>query len=225
MNPRPTSLSGLLPFVRPYKGRVALAGLFLLLAAGATLAFPWALRQLIDQGFVHVAYGFWIKPRRSGAHGHGRHLRGVRVHPATLLGVEFRSRDGGGVAGTRMERPGCPVQLHFGEKDTGIPLTDVEAIRAAAFAQFAERGYPVVTVRDIMKACGLTQGALAEAMGVPRKHVNELCNNRRSVTRRASGTARRNASICQPFSCANNEQVPYSRRPPGLSNGHNAFNK
>ena len=28
MNPRPTSLSGLLPFVRPYKGRVALAGRF-----------------------------------------------------------------------------------------------------------------------------------------------------------------------------------------------------
>ena len=52
MNPRPTSLSGLLPFVRPYKGRVALAGLFLLLAAGATLAFPWALRQLIDQGLT-----------------------------------------------------------------------------------------------------------------------------------------------------------------------------
>lgn len=36
----------------------------------------------------------------------------------------------------------------------------VEAIRTAAFRQFAERGYPVVTVRDIMKACGLTQGAL-----------------------------------------------------------------
>src|SRR4051812_43234184 len=36
----------------------------------------------------------------------------------------------------------------------------IEAIRAAAFTQFAERGYPVVTVRDIMKACGLTQGAL-----------------------------------------------------------------
>ena len=36
----------------------------------------------------------------------------------------------------------------------------IEAIRAAAFRQFAERGYPVVTVRDIMKACGLTQGAL-----------------------------------------------------------------
>jgi AcrR family transcriptional regulator len=43
------------------------------------------------------------------------------------------------------------------EKD-GKP--SIEAIRAAAFRQFAERGYPVVTVRDIMKACGLTQGAL-----------------------------------------------------------------
>ena len=40
------------------------------------------------------------------------------------------------------------------------PRPSVEAIRAAAFQQFAERGYPVVTVRDIMKACGLTQGAL-----------------------------------------------------------------
>jgi AcrR family transcriptional regulator len=40
------------------------------------------------------------------------------------------------------------------------PRPPIEAIRAAAFTQFAERGYPVVTVRDIMKACGLTQGAL-----------------------------------------------------------------
>ncbi|MDP5117143.1 MAG: ABC transporter transmembrane domain-containing protein [Burkholderiaceae bacterium] len=48
----PQSLSGLLPFVKPYKGRVAIAGLFLLLAAGATLAFPWALKQLIDQGLT-----------------------------------------------------------------------------------------------------------------------------------------------------------------------------
>ena len=50
--PSPQSLSGLLPFVKPYKGRVAIAGLFLLLAAGATLAFPWALKQLIDQGLT-----------------------------------------------------------------------------------------------------------------------------------------------------------------------------
>jgi carboxymethylenebutenolidase len=38
---------------------------------------------------------------------------------------------GGGIAGTRSETPSCPVQLHFGEQDTGIPLSDVELIRAA----------------------------------------------------------------------------------------------
>jgi ATP-binding cassette subfamily B protein len=34
------SLGGLLPFIRPYRGRIALAGLFLVLAALTTLAFP-----------------------------------------------------------------------------------------------------------------------------------------------------------------------------------------
>jgi antitoxin HigA-1 len=29
---------------------------------------------------------------------------------------------------------------------------------------------------------GLTQAALAKAVGVQRKHVNELCNGRRNVT-------------------------------------------
>jgi len=38
---------------------------------------------------------------------------------------------GGGIAATRTETPHCPVQLHFGEQDHGIPLTDVDAIRAA----------------------------------------------------------------------------------------------
>ncbi|MGV3493116.1 MAG: ABC transporter transmembrane domain-containing protein [Ramlibacter sp.] len=46
----PRSLTGLLPFVRPYRGRMLLAGVFLLLAAVATLVFPIALRQMIDQG-------------------------------------------------------------------------------------------------------------------------------------------------------------------------------
>jgi len=48
----PKSLSGLLPFLRPYRGRIALALLFLLLAAGATLVFPLALRELIDGALV-----------------------------------------------------------------------------------------------------------------------------------------------------------------------------
>jgi ATP-binding cassette subfamily B protein len=44
------SLSGLLPFFKPYRVGLGFAALFLLLAAGTTLAFPWVLRQLIDQG-------------------------------------------------------------------------------------------------------------------------------------------------------------------------------
>ena len=39
-----------------------------------------------------------------------------------------------------------------------------------------------ILVEEFMAPMGLTQGALAEAMGVQRKHVNELCNNRRTVT-------------------------------------------
>ncbi len=35
---------------------------------------------------------------------------------------------------------------------------------------------------EFIKPLGLTQGQLADAMGVPRKHVNELCTNRRSIT-------------------------------------------
>jgi len=46
----PVSLSGLRPFLTPYRVPLVLAGLFLVLAAGATLAFPWALRELIDDG-------------------------------------------------------------------------------------------------------------------------------------------------------------------------------
>jgi addiction module HigA family antidote len=37
-------------------------------------------------------------------------------------------------------------------------------------------------IEEFMEPMGLTQAALAEAMGVQRKHVNELCNDRRSVT-------------------------------------------
>jgi ATP-binding cassette subfamily B protein len=48
----PRSLSGLLPFLRPYRGRIALAGLFLLMAAAATLVFPVALRAMIDRGLA-----------------------------------------------------------------------------------------------------------------------------------------------------------------------------
>jgi ATP-binding cassette subfamily B protein len=51
------SLSGLAPFLRPYRGRIALALLLLVLAALATLAFPIALRGLIDAGFAASSAG------------------------------------------------------------------------------------------------------------------------------------------------------------------------
>jgi antitoxin HigA-1 len=39
-----------------------------------------------------------------------------------------------------------------------------------------------ILTEEFMEPMKLTQSALAEAMAVPRKHVNELCNDRRSVT-------------------------------------------
>ena len=39
-----------------------------------------------------------------------------------------------------------------------------------------------ILIEEFMKPMGLTQAALAGAMGVQRKHVNELCNERRAVT-------------------------------------------
>jgi addiction module HigA family antidote len=35
---------------------------------------------------------------------------------------------------------------------------------------------------EFMQPMGLTQAALAGALGVQRKHANELCNHRRTVT-------------------------------------------
>jgi len=43
-------------------------------------------------------------------------------------------------------------------------------------------GVGEILIEEFMKPMGLTQGALAQAMGVQRKHVNELCNDRRAVT-------------------------------------------
>ena len=43
-------------------------------------------------------------------------------------------------------------------------------------------GVGEILTEEFMQPMGLTQAALAEAMGVQRKHVNELCNGRRAVT-------------------------------------------
>ncbi len=67
------SLSGLAPFLRPYRGRIALALLTLVMAALATLAFPLALRGLIDAGF--------------SASNPGERLMALREHFLAMFGV------------------------------------------------------------------------------------------------------------------------------------------
>ena len=69
----PRSLSGLLPFLRPYRLQISLALLFLVLAATATLVFPVALRGLIDGGMA--------------AQDRGSQALALREHFAELFGV------------------------------------------------------------------------------------------------------------------------------------------
>ena len=51
------ALKGLLPFLRPYRRQFLLAAIALLVAAGATLAIPYAFKQMIDHGFGAAAGG------------------------------------------------------------------------------------------------------------------------------------------------------------------------
>ena len=74
----PRSLSGLVPFLRPYWGRIGLAGFFLVMAALATLVFPLALRSLIDGGLVSGD---------TSAAGKGMQLLALRTHFFELFGV------------------------------------------------------------------------------------------------------------------------------------------
>ena len=66
-------MSGLLPFLRPYRGRIVLALLFLVGAAAATLALPLALRSLIDGGLI--------------AADPGARVMALREHFVALFGV------------------------------------------------------------------------------------------------------------------------------------------
>ena len=49
------AFKGLLPFLRPYQRQFIAAGIALMLAAGATLAIPYAFKQMIDLGFGSAA--------------------------------------------------------------------------------------------------------------------------------------------------------------------------
>ena len=69
----PRALRGLLPFLRPYRVRMALALLFLVGAAAATLALPLALRSLIEGGLM--------------AADPGARVMALREHFVALFGV------------------------------------------------------------------------------------------------------------------------------------------
>jgi addiction module HigA family antidote len=43
-----------------------------------------------------------------------------------------------------------------------------------------------ILTEEFLAPMNLSQSALADAMGAPRKHVDELCNNRRNATARAA---------------------------------------
>ena len=64
-------------------------------------------------------------------------------------------------------------------------------------------GIGEILVEEFMQPMGLTHAALAAAMGVQRKHVNELCNGRRSVTAATAPIlARVSGNSPEFFSCA-----------------------
>jgi ATP-binding cassette subfamily B protein len=81
----PTSLSGLLPFMRPYRRQIALAMLFLVLAAVATLLFPVALKGLIDSGLVASDRS----AQAMGLRGHFLELFGVAVALGLFSAARF----------------------------------------------------------------------------------------------------------------------------------------
>ena len=80
----PRSLSGLLPFLRPYRGRIAAAILFLILAALTTLLFPMALRKLIDGGLANSPI---VAGGATTAVANGNRLLALRDHFLALFGV------------------------------------------------------------------------------------------------------------------------------------------
>jgi ATP-binding cassette subfamily B protein len=51
------TLRGLMPFLTPYRPQFALAGIALVIAAAATLAIPYAFKQMIDLGFGAAGIG------------------------------------------------------------------------------------------------------------------------------------------------------------------------
>jgi ATP-binding cassette subfamily B protein len=76
------ALRGLLPFLLPYRRQFLMAGIALVVAAAATLAIPYAFKQMIDHGFSAAAGA-----AAAGAAAAGANVRQVNLTFLALFGV------------------------------------------------------------------------------------------------------------------------------------------
>jgi carboxymethylenebutenolidase len=84
---------------------------------------------------------------------------------------------GGMIAGALGEKPRCPVMLHFGENDRGIPMSDVATIKAAvdpALVQvftYPGAGHAFNRASNAAWHGPSAETARARTLGFLRKHV------------------------------------------------------
>ncbi len=69
-----------------------------------------------------------------------------------------------------------------------------------------------ILVEEFMQPMALTQAALAKAMGVARKHVNELCNDRRKITAATGSSSRACSAIAPTSGSTSSAAAIYGRR-------------
>ena len=81
-------LRALLPFVRPYRSQILLALVALVLAAGATLALPYAVRVLVDKGLAQPST-VDLGARMVALNGYFLDLFGVAVLLALFTAARF----------------------------------------------------------------------------------------------------------------------------------------
>src|SRR5262245_58928263 len=87
--------------------------------------------------------------------------------------IRYGSTTSGGLVSSRMRNEAKrPTYI-----STTIVTGETMLVTKRKPASIAE-----ILTEEFMTPMALTQQELADAMGVPRKHVNELCNDRRSVT-------------------------------------------
>jgi addiction module HigA family antidote len=86
----------------------------------------------------------------------------------------------------RSESTGAGVCCSVGTAQKAAPTTCTWTTTVIGDGMLTTKRKPVsvgeILGEEFLRPLGLTQTALAEAMGAPRKHVNELCNDRRRVT-------------------------------------------